>query len=75
MENTHMPAPVSVPSHAQKSTVNVNAQFPGSSTTDDLLIALRKGKRSCTRHPLSNFISYSHLSSFFHSSISSLDSY
>lgn len=29
-----------------------------SETNDSLLIALRKGKRSCTNHPISNFMSY-----------------
>jgi len=37
---TPMPMPVSVPSPAQESTENVNVQLPGSSTTDDLPIAL-----------------------------------
>jgi len=32
----------------------------------DLPIALRKVKRTCTSHPISRFISYSHLSPFFH---------
>ena len=31
----------------------------------DLPIALRKGKRTCTSHPISNFVSYNHLSSIF----------
>jgi len=29
-------------------------------------MALRKGKRSCTDHPILNFISYDHLNSQFH---------
>jgi len=32
----------------------------------DQLIALRKGKQSCTAHPLYNFMSSAHLSSPFH---------
>jgi len=31
----------------------------------DILIAFRKGKRSCTDHPISNFISYDHLNLTF----------
>ena len=42
---------------------------------DDLSIALRKGKRTYTSHPISCFVSYSHLSPSFHAFISSLDSY
>ena len=39
---------------------------------DDLLIALRKGKRQCA-HPSSSFVSYNHLSSSSCSFIASLD--
>jgi len=42
--------------------------------SNDHPIALRKDKRACTQYPLSNFISYSHLSSSFRLFISSLDS-
>ena len=41
--------------------------------SDDLPIALRKGKRQCT-HPISSFFSYNHLSSHSCSFIASLDS-
>ena len=41
--------------------------------SDDLPIALHKGKRQCT-HPISSFCSYNHLSSHFFSFIASLDS-
>ena len=41
--------------------------------SDDLPIALRKGKRQCT-HPISSFCSYNHLSSHSCSFIASLDS-
>lgn len=34
----------------------------------DLPIAQRKGKGSCTQYPISNFVSYSHLSSSYRSS-------
>ena len=48
---------------------------PPQSTSDlDLPIAIRKGKRTCTDHPISNFVSFDHLSPFkvFSLSISSL---
>ncbi|KAL0326609.1 UNVERIFIED_CONTAM: Retrovirus-related Pol polyprotein from transposon RE2 [Sesamum angustifolium] len=35
---------------------------PSATPTDDLPIALRKGKRSCTAHPLANSLSFQHLS-------------
>ena len=41
--------------------------------SDDLPIALRKGKRQCT-HQISSFCSYNHLSSYSCSFIASLDS-
>ncbi|KAH9716025.1 protein kinase domain-containing protein [Citrus sinensis] len=40
----------------------------------DLPIALRKGIRSCTQHPLSNFVSYKNLSSSYHTFVSQLSS-
>ena len=42
-------------------------------SNNDLLIALRKGKRQCV-HPISSFCSYNHLSSHSCSFITSLDS-
>ncbi|MFV0960739.1 reverse transcriptase domain-containing protein, partial [Klebsiella pneumoniae] len=39
---------------------------------EELPIALRKGTRSCTQHPISNFISYSKLSKNYKCFISSL---
>ena len=39
-----------------------------------LLIALRKGKRSCTSHPISQFVSYGHLSSSLQAFTTSLNS-
>jgi len=42
---------------------------------DDLPIALHESKRTCTSYPISCFVSYSHLSSSFHTFISSMDSY
>ena len=38
----------------------------------DLPIALRKGVRSCTQHPLRNFISYHRLNPFFKTSTTNL---
>jgi transposase InsO family protein len=39
---------------------------PPQSTLDlDLLIAIRKGKRTCTEHPISNCVSFDHLSPSF----------
>ncbi|KAL9420128.1 hypothetical protein AB3S75_037830 [Citrus x aurantiifolia] len=40
----------------------------------DLPIALRKGIKSCTQHPLSNFVSYKNLSSSYHTFVSQLSS-
>ncbi|KAL4562118.1 hypothetical protein LXL04_034312 [Taraxacum kok-saghyz] len=40
----------------------------------DLPIAVRKGVRSCTKHPISKFISYSKLSPTYHAFSSSLSS-
>ena len=50
-------------------------QVQPTSSDDDLPIALRKGKRTCTRHLISQSVSYSHLSPSFSSFISSLNSY
>jgi hypothetical protein len=35
--------------------------------TDDLLIALRRGKRTCTQQPIAHFLSYNHVSPCLHS--------
>ena len=35
--------------------------------TDDLPIALRRGKRTCTQHPIAHFLSYHRVSSCLHS--------
>ena len=39
----------------------------------DVSIALRKGVRSCTVHPLSNFVKYNHLSNSVHSLVKNLE--
>ncbi|KAL0370901.1 UNVERIFIED_CONTAM: hypothetical protein Sangu_0408200 [Sesamum angustifolium] len=44
------PPPTAAPDH------------PSVTPTDDLPIALRKGKRSCTAHPLAHSLSFHHLS-------------
>ena len=59
-------------------TPQVSSPPPTASTldlvlSDDLPIAIRKGKRQCT-HPISSFCSYNHLSSHSCSFIASLDS-
>ena len=56
----------------------ISSPPPAASTSDpvfsdDLPIALRKGKRQCT-HLISSFCSYNHLSSHSYSFIASLDS-
>ena len=57
----------SPPSHSSLPTDPVPSDL-------DLLIALRKVVRSCTIHPISNFVSYHRLSSSFFASSSHLSS-
>jgi hypothetical protein len=38
---------------------------PQSTSDLDLSIAIRKGKRTCTEHPISNYVSFDHLSPSF----------
>ncbi|KAL0552474.1 hypothetical protein IC582_011589 [Cucumis melo] len=40
----------------------------------DLLITFKRGTRSCTKHPISNYVSYKNLSPQFRAFIASLDS-
>jgi len=70
-QTTYAPVPVLdlVSSPAQESNETVTAQLPHNFTNDDFPIALRKEKRNCTQHIVSNFISYSHLLSSFRSFI------
>lgn len=42
------------------------ADLPNAPNLDDLPIALRRGKRTCTQHPIANFVSYTHLSPCLH---------
>ena len=56
----------SEPVPANPSLVNGPPPSPSVSPSNlDILIALRKGKRSCTDHPILNSVSYDHLSLTF----------
>ena len=52
----------------------VTSQSSGTDPTTDLPIAHRKGTRSCTRFPISNYVSYANLSSSFRAFAKSLSS-
>ena len=54
--------------------ISVNSPPSGSDLTTDLPIAHRKGTRSCTRFPISNYISYANLSPSFRTFATSLSS-
>ena len=63
------------PSAVQNSGKNLSkSDLVSSKSCDDLNlpIACRKGIRSCTKHPMSNFMSFDHLSSSFTAFISQL---
>ncbi|XP_071915997.1 uncharacterized protein [Coffea arabica] len=64
------------PDMLRTSPINSQSSDPGMtpSCESDLPIALRKGKRHCTSHPISNFVSYSRLSLSYSSFVASLDS-
>ena len=64
--------------YSQRHNPPISSPTPAASSSDpvqndNLLIALRKGKRQCA-HPISSFVSYNHLSSSSCSLIASLDS-
>ena len=70
--------------HCQESDPQVNSESenvepaalsPVNTPVDDLdiPIALRKGVRSCTQHPLSNYLSYSSLSTAFRAFIEKIE--
>jgi len=63
---THGPkVPTSEPISANPSPVD-GAPPPSAFPSDlDILIALLKGKRSCTDYPILNFVSYDHLNPTF----------
>ena len=67
--------PLQVYCHRQKPPTETST--PPSDPTSDpasLPIALHKGKRSCTSHPISQFVSYGHFSSSLHAFTTSLNS-
>ena len=69
--------PISTPPDPSSTSVDPSHPLPESPviTSDlDLPIALRKGKRSTTAHPISHFISYDHLTPSFHQFALSLSS-
>ena len=58
------------------SSSDTTTDFDSVSDDDDgLHITLRKSKHTCASHPISRFVSYSHLSPFSHVFISSLNLY
>ena len=60
------PAPVeSSPLLPPSASTSVDPPPPQSTSDLDLPIALRKSKRICTDHPISNFVSFDHLSHSF----------
>jgi len=64
---THRPKIlVSKPVPANPSPVDVPPPPPSTSPSDlDISITLQKDKRSCTDHPILNFVSYDHLNPIF----------
>ena len=67
--------PLQVYCHRQKPPTETST--PPSDPTPDpasLPIALHKGKRSYTSHPISQFVSYGHFSSSLHAFTTSLNS-
>lgn len=48
--------------------------FPSPDPSLDLPIALRKGTRNCTSHPIASYVSYASLSSSLRSFVASIDS-
>jgi len=65
----------SEPVPATSSPVEGPPPQPSVSSSDfDVPIALRKGKQSCTDHPISYFISYDNLTPSFHQFVMSLSS-
>ena len=53
---------------------NIDNSFSLESDDLDVPIAVRKGVRSCTQHPISNFVSYSHSSPTYRSFLSNIAS-
>ncbi|XP_057478145.1 retrovirus-related Pol polyprotein from transposon TNT 1-94 isoform X6 [Actinidia eriantha] len=68
-------SPASVPNSLGDSSGNDSSSIePPLINSVDLPIALRKGVRSCTQHPISQFVSYDRLSPSYHAFVSSLSS-
>jgi hypothetical protein len=55
----------SPPLPPSSASTSADPPLPQSTSNLDLPIALRKSKRTCTDHPISNFVSFDHLSSSF----------
>uniref|UniRef100_A0A2N9IEJ3 Integrase catalytic domain-containing protein n=1 Tax=Fagus sylvatica TaxID=28930 RepID=A0A2N9IEJ3_FAGSY len=55
----------SPPLPPSSASTSADPPLPQSTSDLDLPIALRKSKRTCTDHPISNFVSFDHLSSSF----------
>ena len=53
---------------------NFVTPLPSEPNDIDVPIAIRKGVRSCTQHPISNFVSYSHLSPSYRAFVSKISS-
>jgi len=73
---THRPkVPTSEPVSASPSPVDGSSPQQSTSLSDlNIPIALRKGKRSCTDHLISNFVSYDHVNPIFRQFALSLSS-
>jgi hypothetical protein len=68
-------SPAPVPDSSADSSGNDSSLIePPLDNSDNLPIALRKGVRSCTQHPISQFVSYDRLSPSYHAFVSSLSS-
>ncbi|XP_073152035.1 uncharacterized protein [Henckelia pumila] len=61
-------------SHSQENEPMVDSSLSGTTHDLDVPIAFRKGVRSCNKHPIFNFVSYSNLSSSFRVFTSTLSS-
>lgn len=60
--------------HPGNSIPNSEIEVPNTALTDlDMPIALRKGVRSCTQHPIGTHISYNKLSQGYKAFVTSLD--
>ena len=69
LESLHAPT-----IHPDKGIENQTISTPNDISNLDLPIVLRKEKRQCTQHPLSNFVSFENLSSSYQAFVSRLSS-